>query len=159
VEELVGDDGDLEALATQQAEQRVDAHRLGHEARVRDEAGIVRSSGTVVFDAALRPDELWDRATVRVPGDGDYETVGGFVTEQLDRLPEVGDEVELEGGTLRVERVVGQRLERLRFVPSPAELPTASGAPAGATDTAHAVEPAPTDHDRVVAGLREDLKR
>jgi CBS domain containing-hemolysin-like protein len=125
----------------------------------RARAGIVRSSGTVVFDAALRPDELWDRATVRVPDDGDYETVGGFVTEQLDRLPEVGDEVELESGTLRVERVVGQRLERLRFVPSPAELPTASGAPAGTADSAHAGEPAPTDHDRVVAGLREDLKR
>ena len=61
--------------------------------------------------------------------------------------------------TLRVERVVGQRLERLRFVPSPAELPTASGAPGGTTDTARDGEPAPTDHDRVVAGLREDLTR
>ena len=68
----------------------------------------------------------------------------------------MGDEVGLESGTLRVERVVGQRLERLRFVPSPAELPTASGAPLPAT---RGGEPAPTDHDRVVAGLREDLTR
>jgi CBS domain containing-hemolysin-like protein len=122
----------------------------------RARAGIVRSSGTVVFDASLRPDELWERAAVRVPDDGDYETVAGYVTERLDRLPEVGDEVSLETGTLRVERVVGQRLERLRFVPSPAEMPTASGAPdTAAGDSA----PAPTDHDRVVAGLREDLSR
>ena len=135
----------------------------------RARAGIVRSSGTVVFDAALRPDELWDRAAVRVPDDGDYETVAGFVTEQLDRLPEVGDEVEVGGGTLRVERVVGQRLERLRFVPSAAELPTASGAPAAAFGPAAAADraavagpaaaTAPTDHDRVVAALREDLDR
>ncbi|MBA8811944.1 hemolysin family protein [Frigoribacterium faeni] len=111
----------------------------------RARVGIVRSKGTVVFDASLRPDELLDRAAVRVPDDGDYETVAGFVAERLDRLPEVGDEVEIETGTLRVERVVGQRLERLRFVPRPSEATSAS-VPA-------------TDHDRVVAGLREDLTR
>jgi CBS domain containing-hemolysin-like protein len=116
----------------------------------RARAGIVRSKGTVVFDASLRPDELLDRAGIRVPDDGDYETIAGFVTEHLDRLPEIGDEVPIGTGTLRVERVAGQRLERLRFVPTPAELPTATMSDGGA--------PA-TDHDRVVAGLREDLHR
>ncbi len=79
--------------------------------------GVVRHGRSIVFDAAWRPDELYDRAGVRVPEDEDYETIGGFIAEQLDRIPEVGDEVTLEGGRLRVERMVGPRLERLRFIP------------------------------------------
>jgi CBS domain containing-hemolysin-like protein len=115
----------------------------------RARVGIVRQAGTVLFDGALRPDELADRAGIRVPDDGDYETVAGFVIDRLDRLPEVGDEVALESGSgsLRVERVAQGRLERLRFVPAPD--------PAGGLD---AVAPT-TEHDRVVASLREGVTR
>jgi CBS domain containing-hemolysin-like protein len=111
----------------------------------RARAGIVRSKGTIVFDASLRPDELHERAGIRVPDDGDYETIAGFAIEQLDRLPEIGDEVSIDTGTLRIERVVGQRVERMRFIPHPAELPT-TGTPSDATE-----------HDRIVTALREDL--
>jgi len=114
----------------------------------RARVGIVRQAGTVLFDGALRPDELADRAGIRVPDDGDYETVAGFVIDRLDRLPEVGDEVALESGSgsLRVERVANGRLERLRFVPAP---------PDGGLDAA-----APTtEHDRVVASLTEGVDR
>ncbi|MET4052835.1 CBS domain containing-hemolysin-like protein [Frigoribacterium sp. PvP054] len=115
----------------------------------RARVGIVRQAGTVLFDGSLRPDELADRAGIRVPDDGDYETVAGFVIDRLDRLPEVGDEVALEGGSgsLRVERVANGRLERLRFVPAPD--------PADGLD---AVAPT-TEHDRVVASLREGITR
>ncbi|WP_423920000.1 hemolysin family protein [Frigoribacterium sp. 2-23] len=108
----------------------------------RSHVGLVRKGLTVTFDASLRPDELFDRAGIRVPDDGDYETVAGFVVDELDRLPEVGDEVAIAGGALRVERVDGQRLERLRYTP---EMPSPLDA-----------GPA-TDHDRVVTTLREDL--
>jgi len=81
-------------------------------------AGIVRTGRSVTFDASLRPDELRERAGVIVPEDDDYETVAGFVIDQLDRLPELGDEVAIEGGILRVERVDGVRLDRLRFIPA-----------------------------------------
>ncbi len=109
----------------------------------RARVGIVRSQGTIVFDASLRPDELFERAGVRVPDDGDYETVAGFATERLDRLPEIGDEVDIDAGTLRIERVVGQRVERMRFLPHPVELPV------GAASAA-------TRHDRIVTALRGD---
>jgi CBS domain containing-hemolysin-like protein len=36
---------------------------------------------------------------------------------QLGRVAEVGDEVEIDGGTLRVERMDGRRVDRIRFVP------------------------------------------
>lgn len=83
----------------------------------RTRVGLVRDGRAVIFDASLRPDELLERAAIKVPADDEYETVAGFVTDVLDRIPEVGDEVELDEGTLRVERVDGNRVERLRFTP------------------------------------------
>ncbi|WP_375430590.1 hemolysin family protein [uncultured Friedmanniella sp.] len=104
VEELVGE------LTDEHDRARVDLVRLGD---------------SFTFDAALRPDELVDRTGVEVPEDEEYETVGGFIADRLDRLPELGDEVALDAGTLRVERIDGGRVDRVRFTPAevdPAEL-------------------------------------
>jgi Mg2+/Co2+ transporter CorC len=43
---------------------------------------------------------------------------------ELGRLPVVGDEVLIDGGTLRVERLDGRRIDRIRFTPDPDEEPT-----------------------------------
>ncbi|SDZ08389.1 Hemolysin, contains CBS domains [Herbiconiux ginsengi] len=85
----------------------------------RTRAGVVRSRGATTFPGMLRPDELADQAGIRVPEDGPYETVAGFVMSELGRLPVVGDTVSLPEGALRVERLDGRRIDRLRFIPSP----------------------------------------
>ncbi len=85
----------------------------------RTRAGIVRQGDELSFPGILRPDELEERTGLKVPENGDYETVAGFVTSRLGRLPEVGDEVEIEGGRLIVRRLDGRRIDRLRFVPAP----------------------------------------
>jgi CBS domain containing-hemolysin-like protein len=82
---------------------------------------LVRDGNAFTFDAGLRPDELLERTGVRVPDDHDYETVGGYVTDLLDRLPAVGDEVGIDSGVLRVERVDGSRIVRLRHTPEAPE--------------------------------------
>ncbi|MCX7521112.1 hemolysin family protein [Microbacterium sp. STN6] len=82
-------------------------------------AGVVRGRNSITFPGSLRPDELEERAGVTVPEDGPYETVAGFVLNELGRLPSIGDEVELADGTLRVERLDGRRIDRLRFTPDP----------------------------------------
>jgi CBS domain containing-hemolysin-like protein len=79
--------------------------------------GLVRYGRCLVFDADWRPDELLERTGVRVPVAPGYETVGGFVTEKLDRLPEVGDETAIAQGRLRVEGMDGTRVGRLRYSP------------------------------------------
>jgi CBS domain containing-hemolysin-like protein len=89
-----------------------------HDAR---QPGLVRRGRSLSFDGSLRPDELLEQSGVQVPDDAEYETVGGFVVAQLDRLPEVGDEVRLDRGLLRVERVEGTRVGRLRYTPSAAD--------------------------------------
>lgn len=76
---------------------------------------IVHAPGWVVFPGLLRPDELRDRAAVDIPDDGPYETVAGYVVAELGRLPVVGDEVSVAGGVLRVERLDGRRIDRIRY--------------------------------------------
>ncbi|HEV7183199.1 MAG: hemolysin family protein [Actinomycetales bacterium] len=85
----------------------------------RTRAGVVRGRDSLTFPGILRPDELLERAGVTVPEDGPYETVAGFVMNELGRLPVVGDEVAIEGGTLRVERLEGRRVDRIRYTPDP----------------------------------------
>ena len=79
---------------------------------------VVRRGRAVVFDASLRPDEIADRAGIRVPESDEWDTVAGFVLDRLERVPRLGDQVELAGGRLRVERLDGHRIVRLRYLPS-----------------------------------------
>lgn len=105
----------------------------------RARVGVVRTGRSVTFDASLRPDELLDRTGIAVPDGEDYDTVAGFVADQLDRMPELGDEVAIDGGTLRVERVAGTHVERLKFTPE---------------ETA---EPPKSAHDRIIDSLTQEL--
>ncbi|TFD32017.1 hemolysin family protein [Cryobacterium cryoconiti] len=107
----------------------------------RARAGAIRTGRSVVFDAAWRPDELFDRTGVTVPEDGDYESVGGFIADQLDRIPELGDEVPVDGGILRIDRVDGVQVQRVRYTPS---------------DPEHDPSLA-TRHDRIVTRIQKDL--
>lgn len=81
----------------------------------RTRAGVVRTASGVVFPGGLRPDELRERTGVSISEDGPYETVAGYVMSVLGRLPEVGDEIRVDEGTLRVTRLDGRRIDRIRF--------------------------------------------
>lgn len=87
----------------------------------RAKAGVTRgANSSVLFPGMTRPDELLEMA-IKVPADGAYETVAGFLMSALGRIPSVGDTVEIEDGMLRVERMDGRRVDRVRF--SPTSLP------------------------------------
>jgi CBS domain containing-hemolysin-like protein len=116
-DEYGGTDGvvTLEDLVEELVGDLRDEHDRGH-------VGAVRRDGrAVIFDGTLRPDELEEATGIKVPVDEEYETVAGFVADALDRIPEVGDEVDVDHGTLRVERVDGHRVDRLRFTPTAPE--------------------------------------
>ncbi len=85
----------------------------------RRRAGIVRGADSVTFPASLRPDELLDRTGIRVPEGEVYDTVGGFLMSELERIPVTGDTLEIEDGTLEVTRMDGRRVDRVRFTPRP----------------------------------------
>jgi CBS domain containing-hemolysin-like protein len=69
------------------------------------------------FPGMYRPDELLEKLAVKVPEDGSYETVAGFLMARLGRVASVGDEVQIDSGLLIVERMDGRRVDRIRFVP------------------------------------------
>ncbi|KTR77811.1 hemolysin family protein [Microbacterium oxydans] len=85
----------------------------------RTRAGVIRNREGITFPGELRPDELRRRAGVEVPEGDVYDTVGGYVMSVLERVPSVGDEVELDTGTLQVVRMDGRRVDRVRYVPRP----------------------------------------
>ena len=51
--------------------------------------------------------------------EGRYETLGGLITAELGRLPELGDRVTIEGWTFQVESVDGFRVESASLVSAP----------------------------------------
>ncbi len=87
----------------------------------RSRAGVVRSAASLTFPGDLRPDEVLDRAGVRVPEGDVYDTVGGFIMAALERVPVVGDTVDLDDGVLAVQRMDGRRVDRVQYTPTPRE--------------------------------------
>ncbi|KTR93372.1 membrane protein [Microbacterium testaceum] len=87
----------------------------------RSRAGVVRTAVSLTFPGDLRPDEALDRAGVRVPEGDAYDTVGGFIMATLERIPAVGDTVEIEEGVLTVNRMDGRRVDRVQYTANPVE--------------------------------------
>ena len=85
----------------------------------RTKADVVRSRDWFTFPGILRPDELLERTSVRVPEEGPFETVAGWLMSELGRLPVVGDVVTVEDGVFRIERLEGRRIDRVRYTPTP----------------------------------------
>ncbi len=90
----------------------------------RTRSGVVRlRDGSFVVPGLLRPDEVRARADLAVPDGAAFETVGGYVMARLGRVPRVGDEVDIPGAVLRVDRMDGRRVDRLRALPRPEDAP------------------------------------
>ena len=74
--------------------------------------GEVRIAGAVTIS------EVNDRFGLALPDD-QYETVGGYVFGTLGRIAEVGDEVAVPRGVLRVIAMDGRRIDRVAFLAAP----------------------------------------
>jgi len=72
-----------------------------------------RRGGGWSVSGLLRPDEVTAATGLAVPEGPDYETVGGLVVQQLGRIAERGDAVDVAGARLVVERMDGRRIDRL----------------------------------------------
>jgi len=95
VEELVGE------VADEHDRRRPDAYRT--------------PGGAWSVPGVLRPDEVHEATGIGVPEDPSYETIAGFVMAQLGRVPVKGDECVLDGLHVRVERMEGRRVVRVRL--------------------------------------------
>lgn len=66
-------------------------------------------AGRWLIDGQASIDDVAEHLDVEVP-DGDYVTVGGYVLEKLDRIPEPGDTVHLGRWDLRVQSMDRRRI-------------------------------------------------
>ena len=83
------------------------------------------ADGSWLVPGLWRPDQVRDQLGAMIPDGPTYETAGGFVMAVLGRVPQMGDEVPVAGWVLRVARMDGRRVDRLRFTPAePADPPT-----------------------------------
>ena len=89
------------------------------EQRIREER-----EGSWLVSGLLRPDEVRRLTGLRLPEDGEYETLAGFVADRLARIPEPGDSLRVpcrDGDglertlTLEVIAMDGLRVDRIRL--------------------------------------------
>ena len=88
------------------------------------------SPNTVIVSGLMRPDELGEILNLVLPEGDESDTIGGFITERLDRMPRFGDTVTVEATdhenldeenlpttaevAFRVERMARHRVGRIR---------------------------------------------
>lgn len=77
-----------------------------------------RKDGSWVLSGLLRPDEVAEELGIFLPDEEEYETLGGLVTERLERMPEAGDELLVNAvgrsGAIQVVKLTIQRIDHLR---------------------------------------------
>jgi CBS domain containing-hemolysin-like protein len=83
----------------------------------RTKAHIVQySDGSASFSGLARPSELREIG-LSISDDEDYDTIAGFVMSELGRIPQDGDVIELPTGELKVIRMDGRRVDRIKYQP------------------------------------------
>lgn len=118
IDEFGGTDGvvTIEDLLEELVGEVQDEHdRLG--AAIRKRAG-----GGWMISALLRPDEIGEELGIYLPDEEEFETIGGLMSDRLERIPFVGDvaiidSIDRDGKILqvhlKVERMDGRRVDRV----------------------------------------------
>jgi putative hemolysin len=100
IEEIIGEIQD-----EHEADEPVDFHRL-HGGRLRVWGGTTLREAADVL--GFRPNE--DDMEL-------YDSLGGYLFGRLNRIPVVGDEIDVGSGRLRVTQMRGRRIEYMLFIP------------------------------------------
>ncbi len=96
---------------------------------VADEPARSLVGGDLEVDGLLNLEDFEERTGIELP-EGPYETVAGFVINELGRLPDVGDSLEAVGHRFTVTELDGRRIAHVRLtVLDDAHEEPADGAP------------------------------
>ncbi|GAA1204284.1 hemolysin family protein [Pseudonocardia alaniniphila] len=92
-----------------------DEHDRAEQAQVRP-----LGRGSWLVSGLLRSDEVADATGFEMP-DGDYETLAGLVLAQLGHIPDVGEDIDVDGWRLTVMRRDRNRIAELRLARATAD--------------------------------------
>jgi putative hemolysin len=84
---------------------------------------IQLSDGTMLIDASISLRDLKEDYHIPLPESPEYETLGGFLMTVLQKIPQAGDMVEIEGKRIKIIEMVGQRISKVKLekLPEPTE--------------------------------------
>jgi CBS domain containing-hemolysin-like protein len=121
---------------------------IGDEFEVEKKHVEKQADGSYLVDAALEVGDFAKTFPLALP-DGDYDTLGGFLSSLAGSIPEVGERFSFSGWQFTVQSKEGARLGRIRVVkpkaaaPSQPPTPVAARKEAGASGTQKEKEPVP----------------
>ncbi len=79
------------------------------------------SDGTFLVDASISIRDLKEDYQIEIPESTEYETLGGFLLTTLQKIPKVGDIVEIERKKITISEMVGQRISKVKLEKLPEE--------------------------------------
>jgi putative hemolysin len=87
---------------------------------IRDEYDIERpviqlGDGTYLVDASISIRDLKEDYNIEIPESTEYETMSGFLLTTLQKIPKVGDVVEIEDKKITISEMVGQRIAKIKL--------------------------------------------
>ena len=85
-----------------------------------DEEPTRGDAGEWEIDGLTNLDDFEDEMGWALP-DGPYETVAGYLMNEIGRVPRLGDWIEVDGNRLEVVVVDGRRASRIKVTPPPTE--------------------------------------
>ena len=89
---------------------------LGDEERPREPELDRQGAGVYVMSGVIPISRAQRSIGIELPERPNARTMSGWLAAHLGRLPRVGDEVKVTGGTVKVERVANHRADRIRVV-------------------------------------------
>jgi len=84
---------------------------------------VLLKDGTLLIDASISLKDLKEDHSIPLPESPEYETLGGFLMTALQKIPIMGDKVEVEDKRLTIVEMVGQRISKVKLekLPAPPE--------------------------------------
>ncbi|HEX8142309.1 MAG TPA: transporter associated domain-containing protein [Pyrinomonadaceae bacterium] len=100
---------------------------------------IEEPQGTYLLDGMLALRDANRRFDLRLPEEGRYTTIAGFLLDKAGRILKPGQEVSHDSALFKVQRVDRRRIRCIRFTPAPKK---GEDSPAGQEGSAARIESA-----------------
>ncbi|MGB9710560.1 MAG: hemolysin family protein [Thermodesulfovibrio sp.] len=78
---------------------------------------IMLADGSMIIDATISIRDLKEDYGIEIEESEEYDTLGGFILTALQRIPRVGDTVNVNGKVFKVIEMVGQRISKIKYEP------------------------------------------
>jgi putative hemolysin len=80
------------------------------------------SEGIYLVDASISIRDLKEDYKIEIPESTEYETVSGFLLTALQKIPKVGDTVQVDSKKITISEMVGQRISKVKLEKLPEEV-------------------------------------